>query len=179
MRVNYLQPMDESLYRRGQSERSIARRRSSCPCGCLPIFLLAALLGLITGIYFFAPGRTNVLLLGIDQTAPGSAAGRSDTMILTTVIPAEPSADMLSIPRDIWLTIPGYGENRINTAHFFAEAAQPGSGPAAAMQTVQENFGVDVDHFIRVQFEGFREVFNAMGGVDIELSEVNGRVRAG
>jgi LCP family protein required for cell wall assembly len=171
MRVNYLQPMDERLYRRNQKAKQTVQKRSACPCGCLPFFLLAALLGLLSGIYFFAPGRTNILLLGIDQTPPGSDAGRSDTMILTSIIPAEPAANMLSIPRDLWLSIPGYGENRINTAHFFAEAAQPGSGPAAAMQTVQENFGVDVDRYIRIKFEGFREVFNAMGGVDIELTE--------
>jgi polyisoprenyl-teichoic acid--peptidoglycan teichoic acid transferase len=171
MRTYYMQPMDERIWRRNANQPKIARKKRAIPCGCLPVFALAALLGLICGIYFFAPGRTNILLLGIDQTPPGSDAGRSDTMILTTINPAGPYVGMLSIPRDLWLNIPGYGENRINTAHFFAEAAQPGSGPAAAMQTVRENFGVNVDHYIRIKFDSFREVIDAMGGVDIELTE--------
>jgi polyisoprenyl-teichoic acid--peptidoglycan teichoic acid transferase len=171
MRTYYMQPMDDRIWRKSQEQQKSARKNRANPCGCFPLFLIAGLLGLICGIYFFAPGRTNILLLGIDQTPPGSNAGRSDTMILTTIIPADPFIGILSIPRDLWVTIPGYGENRINTAHFFAEAAQAGSGPAAAMQVVGENFGVDVDQFIRIKFEGFRKVFDAMGGLDIELTE--------
>ena len=92
-------------------------------------------------------------------------------MILTTFIPLDPYVGMLSIPRDLWVAVPGVGENRINTAHFFAEAAQAGSGPAAAVQTVETNFGVNVDYYVRIRFEGFREVFDAMGGVDIVLDQ--------
>lgn len=142
------------------------RRRVSC----LPFLLLGVLI-LILGVYFLAPLRTNVLILGIDYTPWYSAVGRSDTIILTTIKPFEPYVGMLSIPRDLWVTVPGYGENRINTAHFFAEAQQTGSGPAAAMQTVRSNFGVDVDYYLRIRFDGFREVINAMGGVDLDLPE--------
>jgi LCP family protein required for cell wall assembly len=78
---------------------------------------------------------------------------------------------MLSIPRDLWVIVPGFGEDRINTAHFYAEAQQPGSGPEAALLTVRQNFGIDVDHYVRIRFEGFREVVDALGGVDIELTE--------
>jgi LCP family protein required for cell wall assembly len=67
--------------------------------------------------------------------------------------------------------VPGFGEDRINTAHFYAEAQQPGSGPEAALLTVRQNFGIDVDHYVRIRFEGFREVVDALGGVDIELTE--------
>jgi LCP family protein required for cell wall assembly len=150
---------------------SKTNRNRSCCCGCslIPLLTIAAFLGFFSAIYFFAPGRTNLLILGIDQTAPGSDAGRSDTNILVSLVPTGPYVRILSIPRDLWVTIPGLGENRINTAHFFAEAAAPGSGPAAAMQTVQENFGVDVSYFVRIKFEGFREVFNALGGVEITL----------
>jgi len=123
--------------------------------------------------------RTNVLLLGIDYTDPSNSVARTDTMILTTFIPLDPYVGMLSIPRDLWVTIPGVGENRINTAHFFAEANQTGSGPAAAMQTIKANFGVDVKYYIRVRFEGFREVVDAMGGVDIVLDQPIGGYPAG
>jgi polyisoprenyl-teichoic acid--peptidoglycan teichoic acid transferase len=171
----------------GSNQQRYTRRQQSttnrppaiCGCTCLPILILAAVLGLVTAIYFFSPGRTNVFLLGVDQTPEDSNAGRTDTNILTTFIPSGPYVGMLSIPRDLWINIAGVGENRINTAHFFAEAAQPGSGPAAAMQAIQDNFGVDVGYYIRIKFEGFRDVFNAMGGVDIELTEPTAGYEAG
>jgi LCP family protein required for cell wall assembly len=128
-------------------------------------------LAFLLAIYFLAPGRTNVLLLGIDYTPPENAVGRSDTIILSSINPLKPYVGMLSIPRDLWVNIPGYGENRINTAHFFAEANRTGDGPLAALETVRQNFGVDVDYFLRIRFDGFKDVINAMGGVDLVLPE--------
>jgi LCP family protein required for cell wall assembly len=101
----------------------------------------------------------------------GNSVSRTDTIILTTFIPSKPYVGLLSIPRDLWVDIPGYGQNRINTAHFFAEAAQAGSGPQAAINTIRANFGVDVDYYLRIHFEGFRDVVNAMGGLDVNLPE--------
>jgi LCP family protein required for cell wall assembly len=141
-------------------------------CGCTP-FLGGALLGIVflLAIYFLAPARTNILLLGIDFTPPENAVGRSDTIVLTTINPLKPYVGMLSIPRDLWVNIPGYGENRINTAHFFAEANEGGQGPWAAIGTINQNFGVRVDYFMRIRFDGFRDIVNAMGGVDLVLPE--------
>jgi LCP family protein required for cell wall assembly len=100
-------------------------------------------------------------------------------MILTTVIPLQPYVGMLSIPRDLWVVIPGVGENRINTAHFFAEGQREDSGPAAAMETIRANFGVDVDYYVRIRFEGFADVVDAMGGLDIVLPEPMSGYQAG
>jgi LCP family protein required for cell wall assembly len=133
--------------------------------------LLAIPLALMAAAYLFAPLRTNVLVLGIDYTPPESAAGRSDTNILLSINPLKPRIAMLSIPRDLWVSIPGYGENRINTAHFFAESAQAGTGPAKAMETIRSNFNVRVGYYLRFRFESFRDVVNAFGGVDIDLKE--------
>lgn len=146
--------------------------KRSCGCsGCLPFWGLVLGLAILLLAYLLVPVRTNVLLLGIDYTPPENAVGRSDTIILGTVVPLKPYVGLLSIPRDLWVTIPGVGENRINTAHFFAEANQSGSGPYAAMQTVKQNFGIDVSYFVRIRFDGFREMINAMGGVDLNLAE--------
>jgi LCP family protein required for cell wall assembly len=148
------------------------RRRVRIPClGCLMFMLPILLFVLALGLYFLFPMRTNILIMGIDYAEPPSYVARTDTLILTTVEPWEPYVGMLSIPRDLWVMIPGVGENRINTAHFYAEAAQPGSGPRATMDTVAYNFGVNPDYYIRIRFEGFREVVDAMGGVVIELPE--------
>jgi LCP family protein required for cell wall assembly len=133
------------------------------------VLLAGLLLGLALGAYFFAPFRTNILLLGIDRSPEGTALGRSDTLILATVLPLRPYVGMLSIPRDLWVTIPGGSQNRINTAHFFAEEAQPGSGPEAAMETVRTNFGVDVDYYVRIQFDGIKAFVDALGGLAVDL----------
>ncbi len=130
---------------------------------------LLILVILLVAAYFFAPLRTTILFLGIDEAPEGTALGRSDTMILMTVVPLRPYVGMLSIPRDLWVPIPGVGENRINTAHFFAEGAQAGSGPAAAVETVETNFGLNISYFARIKLEGFREIVNALGGVEIQL----------
>lgn len=158
----------------------VRRRRGGGCGGCLGagcLFLVAVLL--LVGAYFFAPLRTNFLMLGIDRVPDGSAVGRSDTMILVSVVPLRPDVRMLSIPRDLWVNVPGVGEQRINTAHFFAEAAQTGSGPAAAAETVAQNFEVSVPYTVRFQFEDFMQVVDALGGVTVNLPEDMGGLSAG
>ncbi len=113
------------------------RRRGGC-CSCGPLVLLGLLLAFVLAVYFLAPLRSNVLLMGVDYAPNGSNVSRSDTIILTSIIPLQPYVGMLSIPRDLWVNIPGVGENRINTAHFFAESQQSGSGPQALMDTIRQ-----------------------------------------
>ena len=75
---------------------------------------------------FFTPLRSTLLVIGIDRVPKDSMQGRSDTMIVVTLPPVLPRMSFFSIPRDLWVNIPGYGENRINTAHYFAELTNPG-----------------------------------------------------
>lgn len=149
-------------------EEAPVRTRSCFTCGCLPLLVVFLL---ILGAYFLLPLRTNILLLGIDRTPDGSAVGRTDTNILISINPLKPVVNMLSIPRDLWVSIPGVGENRINTAHFFAEANQAGSGPMAVLETVRTNFGVTVRYYARVKFTSFIEIVDAMGGLKINLTD--------
>lgn len=115
--------------------------------------------------------RVNVLLLGIDKR-PDESYARTDTMILVTVDPATAKAGMLSIPRDLWVTIPGYGESRINTAHYKGDQdGYPGGGPALAMKTVQYNLGVPVHFYVRIDFDGFRRIIDTLGGIDIDVPQ--------
>lgn len=137
--------------------------------GCLVMVVILACIFIFSSAYLFMPFRTNLLILGIDRSPEDTYLGRSDTNILITVLPLRPYVGMLSIPRDLWVEIPDVGENRINTAHFFAEGEEPGSGPAATMNTIQKNFGVDVKHYIRIRFDGVTDIINALGGLDIEL----------
>jgi len=114
-------------------------------------------------IYFLAPLRTNILLLGTDDSPERGSVGRTDTIILATVVPLKPYVGMLSIPRDLWVTVPGVGEQRINTAYFFAEANQAGSGPRAALQTIHENFGVPVRYYAVIHMAGLTSIVDALG----------------
>jgi LCP family protein required for cell wall assembly len=134
---------------------------------------------ILLAAYFLAPLRTNILLLGTDDSPERGAVGRTDTIILTTILPTRPYIGMLSIPRDLWVNIPGVGEQRINTAYFFAEAGEAGSGPWAAMQTIHENFGIPVRYYALVHMYGLVGAVDSLGGVDLRLNSASGGWEAG
>ncbi|MCP4536112.1 MAG: LCP family protein [Chloroflexi bacterium] len=115
--------------------------------------------------------RTNVLILGIDRRPEEGNVVRSDTIVLATIYPRGPRTALLSIPRDLYVEIPGHGSNRINTAHFWGENKVEGNGPTLAMQTVVQNLGVPVHHYVRVDFDGFRAIVDAVGGIDIVVED--------
>lgn len=129
--------------------------------------------------YFLAPLRTNILLLGTDDSPERGAVGRTDTIILGTVVPTRPYLGLLSIPRDLWVNIPGVGEQRINTAYFFAEAGEAGTGSRAAIQTIEKNFGIPVHYYALVHMFGLVRAVDALGGVDIRLDSPAGGWEAG
>jgi len=161
------------------AETQPIRVRKPKPRKRFTFVFLGLILGLLIGLYLFIPVRSNILLLGVDRTPEGTALGRTDTIILTSVVPLQPFVGAVSIPRDLWVTVPGYGANRINTAHFFGESAIPGAGPQLVMDTVKMSFGVDVHHYVRVQFDGFQSFIDALGGMEIELEEPLGGYPAG
>jgi LCP family protein required for cell wall assembly len=86
---------------------------------------------------------------------------------------------MLSIPRDLWVTVPGVGEQRINTAYFFAESNAPGSGSRAALQTIRDNFGIPVRYYAVIHMSGLTSLVDALGGVDIALDSPIGGLPVG
>lgn len=106
--------------------------------------------------------RINILLLGIDQREGETGPWRTDTMLLATLDSQTKTAGMISIPRDLWVEIPGYGENRVNTAHFFG-------GPTLAKKTVQYNLGIPVHYYVVLNFQGFERIIDALGGITIDV----------
>jgi LCP family protein required for cell wall assembly len=119
-----------------------------------------------------AQERVNILLLGTDQRDGEQGPSRTDTMIVITVDPQTKTAGMLSIPRDLWVSIPGHSEGRINTAHFFGDANDyPGGGPALAKKTVQYALGIPIHYYVRVNFEGFEKLVDAIGGITVYVEE--------
>jgi len=116
--------------------------------------------------------RVTVLILGIDERAQEDDFWRTDTIILATLDPVTMQAGVLSIPRDLWVPIPGYTENRINTAHALGDAYDhPGGGPALAVETVEYNLGAEIDYYVRINFQAFIDMVDLIGGIDIDVPE--------
>jgi polyisoprenyl-teichoic acid--peptidoglycan teichoic acid transferase len=110
------------------------------------------------------PRRFNLLLLGIDQrtgVADEEKYFRTDTMMIVSIDPVRKTAGVLSIPRDLWVSIPGFTEGRINTANALGDSsALPGGGPGLAAATIEQNLGIDIDKYVLINFDVFTSVVN-------------------
>lgn len=114
--------------------------------------------------------RVTILLLGLDfrDWQAGVGAPRSDTMMLLSVDPISQTVSILSIPRDLWVDIPGFTHNRINTAYSSGEGNRlPGGGPALAMRTVESLIGVPIQYYAVVDFATFEHLVDEIGGIDV------------
>lgn len=119
--------------------------------------------------------RVNVLVMGLDlrDWEEEKEAPRTDTMILFTLDPVSRKAGMISIPRDLWVPIPGFeGYQRINTAYRFGELYElPGGGPALASQTVEQVLGTEIDYYAQVDFGAFVRMIDILDGVKLDIPE--------
>ncbi len=116
-------------------------------------------------------GRVTILLMGTDtRDKLTEGASRSDVMMLVTIDPISKTAAMLSIPRDLYIPLPGYDQQRINTAYFWGDYNHlPGGGPQLAIDTIKYNFGIPVDRYGVIDFNGFKDVIDAVGGIDVDV----------
>ncbi|MFO7662764.1 MAG: LCP family protein [Chloroflexota bacterium] len=116
--------------------------------------------------------RINVLLLGVDLRCDESGPTHSDTIIVASIDPISRSGAMLSIPRDLWVEIPGYGVNRINQAYFLGQAYEyPGGGPQLARETVEAFLGIPLDYHVAVDFKAVVDFVDVMGGIILDVPE--------
>jgi LCP family protein required for cell wall assembly len=112
-----------------------------------------------------------VALLGLDSEQ-GSVVWRTDSIMLAFVQPKANKIGLLSLPRDLWVVIPGYGQDRINTVDSLGERRRyPGGGPALFNKMLQQNFGLEVDHWVRIDFGGFARIVDAVGGVTVNIED--------
>jgi len=105
----------------------------------------------------------NVLLMGVDEREDDKSQ-RTDTMILANINNEENRISLLSIPRDTKVYLPGYGNNKINAANYYG-------GPEMAMQVVSDLTGVAVDYYVTTNFNGFKDIVDALGGVTVDVQE--------
>lgn len=115
-------------------------------------------------------GRINILVLGVGGEGH-EGANLTDTIILVSVDPKTKQVGMLGIPRDLLAPIPGYGYRRINNAYAFAEEVRSGSGGALAKKVVGDVFGLEVNYFITVDFNGFKQLIDDLGGVTVDVEK--------
>jgi polyisoprenyl-teichoic acid--peptidoglycan teichoic acid transferase len=134
-----------------------------------------------------APGvPENFLIVGSDSrdnvdpsdpdfadVLPNSQVGgtRSDTIIVARVDPASTTVDMVSFPRDLFVPIAGRGRDRINSAY--------GDGRQVLIDTIRQDFGIEINHYIEVDFTGFQRLVSAVGGVPVYLDTVYRDRRSG
>jgi LCP family protein required for cell wall assembly len=112
----------------------------------------------------------NILLLGRD-TERTSGSYRTDVMIVVSVNKSANAVTMLTIPRDLYVYIPGWTMNRINTAAGYGDSIRyPGGGVALLEQTILYNLGIPIHGWARVDFQGFKDVVDVVGGVDVPVS---------
>jgi LCP family protein required for cell wall assembly len=115
--------------------------------------------------------RVTILVMGLDyRDWEGEGPSRTDTMMLLTMDPVSRTAGMLSIPRDLWVNIPGFDYGKINTAHYLGELYNlPGGGPGLAVQTAEALLGVDINYYAQIDFAAFENFINQIGGIDVDV----------
>jgi polyisoprenyl-teichoic acid--peptidoglycan teichoic acid transferase len=117
--------------------------------------------------------RVTLMVVGLDYgdwSAEREGPSRSDTMILLTIDPVTKTAGMLSVPRDMWVDIPGFGYSKINNAYALGEMYKlPGGGPGLAMKTVENFLGIPIQYFAQVEFSAFARMIDDIGGICLDV----------
>jgi len=119
------------------------------------------------------PGKRylNIMVLGID-TRPDGGDQNADVIIIARIDLQEKTMNSVSIPRDLLVEIPGTGQGKINGAYGAGVLSDPSNraaGVAAMRDTIEHNFGIVIDDYVLIDFEGFTEVVDSVGGIDIDV----------
>ncbi len=110
---------------------------------------------------------TNVLILGSDRR-PKEPNWRTDVIILLMMNPNLGEAAIISFPRDMYIDyIPGHQPNRINVIDYLGEMEAPGGGPNLLITILEQRLGIEIDHYVRFQFDGFTKLIDKLGGLRI------------
>jgi len=174
----------------GERQRK-SKKRKRVAMGCLSLFLILLAVAAVAGVFYVRslddkmqggfktdakaddalvkpkPDERDdafyMLLMGVDSREIGEAS-RSDTLIIARIDPKQQRVTLVSIPRDTRVSIPGHGKTKINSAHAYG-------GPALVIETVKEITGLPISHYAEVDFKGFKDVVDALGGVTVTVPE--------
>jgi LCP family protein required for cell wall assembly len=173
-----LDELDEEDYGEAESG-AVARRRSRTGVVIGLVLGVALSMGAILAAASvsraggLSGGALTILVLGTDQRPGerGSDPGRTDSMLLISVSRVGGDVAVVSIPRDLWVPIPGYGESRVNAVYRAGELDRPGSGAALAKRTIGDVLGVPIDRYVLVDMTGVRGIVDRLGGIDVDVPE--------
>ncbi|MBI2684557.1 MAG: LCP family protein [Actinobacteria bacterium] len=119
------------------------------------------------------PGKPlNILLIGSDKRSGRQGTGdvgRADSLILVRMDFRNNFISMLSFPRDLYVQIPGYGQDKINAAYSFGERRRAGGGPAKTIETIKALTGQNINAYVNIDFVGFQRLVDAVGGVFLDV----------
>lgn len=114
-------------------------------------------------------GTENILILGQDQR-PGWESWRTDSIMVVVIDYDRDQVGILSVPRDLWVDIPGYGQQRINAVDYIGEKMKvEGGGPALAQRVISDTLGIPTQHYVRIHMSGLVKLVDALGGVNVQL----------
>ena len=160
------------------------KKKKGCGCGCGTLFIIFLLLIALIPVGSFGyvyslcsktnyvesensslssdPDYFNVLLIGCDKS--DGTSQRSDSMILVTIDKEHQKIKFTSFMRDLWVSIPGYEDARLNAAYSYG-------GAPLLTETITENFNVRIDNYVMVDFEMFEKLIDGLGGVSVDITE--------
>jgi LCP family protein required for cell wall assembly len=116
-----------------------------------------------------APGTINIVVLGSDRR-PDWDEWHTDVVQVVSIQPSVPAVTVLSIPRDLYVYIPGFWMSRVNFADMYGEVyGYEGGGPALVQQTLLYNLGIPVDRYVRTDFDGLIGIVDGLSGIDVPV----------
>lgn len=127
-------------------------------------------------------GRVNFLLAGNSADDPGhDGANLTDSIMIVSIDTKDNTAFMMSVPRDLWVDIPGYGHAKINEAYVdgqaghFSQSGYPNGGMGLLEEVIQQNLGISVDYYALVDYNALRDAVNDVGGIDLNIQSSDPR----
>lgn len=174
------------------SKQDVEKAKKGCGCGCLGMSVMSIFLAIViafVGCFGYAlhmlsdmnvqksvdnsyvassqlqraEGVKNILLIGLDEDS-GSGTSRSDTMMLLTLDTVNHAIKLTSFLRDMWVEIPDYKKAKLNASYAHG-------GAQLTMDTIEYNFGIDIDNYVLVDFEMFRKIVDSLGGITVEITQ--------
>ena len=159
--------------------------KSGCGCFTAVICLLVAIAIAVTGVYGYVyslSGKVqkaelekhyrdevvqngyvkNILLIGLDKAEGG--VSRSDSMMLLSINSVKRTLKLTSFMRDMWVSIPNHYNAKLNAAYAYG-------GAQLTVDTIESNFGINIDHFVLVDFDMFEQIIDSLGGVTVDITE--------
>jgi LCP family protein required for cell wall assembly len=164
-------PLDVPQHPPQQQQRGHVRRRHA---GRRPLWKrfaigLAAVVGLMTAVTLVLP-PLDLLVLGVDARPGEGYVTRTDSIMMLSVQPRRARLNLLSLPRDLFINVPGYNASqRINTINLLGEMDELGSGPDLLADSIEGSFGIGPDRYVRMNFNAFVQMVDAVGGLRINV----------